>query len=192
MSVIIDERKHFTNGVSVSIDYDINELDLSGARIQVKFDTKIVGGVGSKFTIRHSNSSHQAVGDYTSSLMESSTEGTSHVFIVDLTDEILQHSKFFTVTTNGSLGTDAVHLEVTNVEIRTLEHIQINYDLFALKTYQMVKKGETSETSDTSNGVLLITSGQAKPLTAKMGKVLLESDTGKVFYYDGAEWREHV
>ena len=192
MSVIIDKKKYFTRGLSVSIPYDINQLDLSGARIQVKFDTKIVGGVGSKFTIRHSDSEHKQIGEHVSPIMESSTEGTSHVFIVYITNDILQKSKFLTVLTNGSLGTDKVELEVTNVEIKTLEHVQIDPSLFALKTYQMLKKGETSNTSNNGNKVLLIISEQAKPLVATEGEVLLEHDTGKVFYYDGAEWREFV
>ena len=192
MSVIIDTKKYFTRGLSVSIPYDINQLDLSGARLQVKFDTKIVGGVGSKFNVRHSDSEHKQIGEHVSPIMESSTEGTSHVFIVYITNDILQKSKFLTVTTNGSLGTDKVELEVTNVEIKTLEHVQIDASLFALKTYQMLKKGETSNTSNTGNKVLLINSEQAKPLVATESEVLFESDTGKVFYYDGTEWREFV
>src|SRR5574344_957516 len=158
MSAIIDTKKYFTRGISVSIPYDINQLDLSGARIQVKFDTKIVGGVGSKFVIRHSDSEHKQLGEHVSPIMKSSTEGTSHVFIVYITNDILQKSKFLTILTNGSLGTDKVELEVTNIEIKTLEHVQIDPSLFALKTYQMLKKGETS---NTSNKVLLINSEQA-------------------------------
>src|SRR5574344_515211 len=190
MSIIIDTKKYFTRGVSVSIPYDINQLDLSGARIQVKFDTKIVGGVGSKFVIRHSDSEHKQIGEHISPVMESSKEGTSHVFIVYITDELIKNSKFLTVLTNGSLGTDKVELEVTNVEIKTLAHVQIDASLFALKTYQMLKKAETSNTSNTSGKVLLITSEQAKPLVATDGEVLFESDTGKAFYYNGTEWRE--
>ena len=192
MSAIIDTRKYFTRGVSVSIPYDINQLDLSGSRIQVKFDTKIVGGVGSKFTIRHSDSEHKQIGEHVSTIMESSTEGTSHVFIVYITNDILQKSKFLTVLTNGSLGTDKVELEVTNVEIKTLEHVQIDPSLFALKTYQMLKKGETGNTSNTDSDVIVVSSKQSKPLVATEGEALLESDTGRVFYYDGTEWREFV
>ena len=141
MSVIIDNRIHRTREVSVGIRYDIAQLDLSGNSIQVKFDARIVGGVGSKFTIRHSDDNNKEIGGYTSPVMESSIEGTSHVFTVDLTDELIQKAKSLTVITNGGRGTDKVDLEVTNVEIRTLEHIQVNADLFTLKTYQMVKDG---------------------------------------------------
>src|SRR5574344_2194285 len=116
MSVITDTKKYFTRGVSVGIPYDINKLDLSGAKIQVKFDAKIVGGVGSKFTIRHSDSKYKGIEGYSSSIMESSSEGTSHVFAVDLTDEIIQNSRALTVTSNGSMGMDKVDLEITNIE----------------------------------------------------------------------------
>src|SRR5574344_1963627 len=194
MSIIIDTKKYFTRGVSVSIPYDINQLDLSGARIQVKFDTKIVGGVGSKFVIRHSDSEHKQIGEHVSPIMESSKEGTSHVFIVYITDELIKNSKFLTVLTNGSMGTDKVELEVTNVEIKTLEHVQIDASLFALKTYQTMKEGLAgiSDTNNMDSGVLVINSKQVKPLVTTEGEVLFESDTGKVFYYDGTEWREFV
>ena len=185
MSVIIDNRIHRTRELSVGISYDITQLDLSGARLQMKFDARVAGGVGSKFMMRHSDGNHQAFGDYNSPLMESSIEGTSHVFTVDLTDEIIQKAKNLTVLTNGGNGTDKVDLEVTNVEIRTLEHIQVNDDLFTLKTYQIVKKGLGSE-------VVVVNSKQIKPTIAKAGEVLLEHDTGNVYYYDGTEWREFV
>ena len=145
MSVITDTKKYFTNGVAVSIPYDINQLDLSGGRIQVKFNTKIVGGTGSKFTIRHSDSAYKGIEGSSSSIMESSIEGTSHVFTVDITDEIIQNSKRLTVTSNGGMGTDKVELEITNIEIKTLEHVRFKNNLFALKTYQMVKNGGGSE-----------------------------------------------
>ena len=183
MSAIIDNRVYKTNSVSVSIRYDINQLDLSGARIQVKFDAKIVGGVGSKFTIRHSDSKYKGIEGYSSSIMESSSEGTSHVFTVDLTDEIIKNSRALTVTSNGSMGMDKVDLEVTNVEIKTLEHVRFKNNLFALKTYQMVKNG---------GEVIVVSSEQLKPNISETGQRLLEHDTGKVFYYDGTEWREFV
>ena len=155
MSVIIDSRTHATNAVAVNIDYDITQLDLSGSKIQVKFDTKIVGGVGSKFIIRHSDGNYKSIGEngeYWSPVLESSTEGTSHIFTVDITDELIQNSKFLTVTTNGASGTDKVNLEVTNIEISTLapeepepepeeEHTRINAGLIALKAYQLAKNG---------------------------------------------------
>ena len=141
MSVIVNERSHFTNGVSVSIPYDINQLDLSGARLQVKFDARKIGGVGSKFSIRHSDSAYKGLEGTTSPLMEASTQWTPYVFTVDLTDEIIQNADRITVTSNGSMGTEKVELEVTNIEIRTLEHLKLSDRLFALKTYQMVKNG---------------------------------------------------
>src|SRR5574344_436922 len=183
MSVIIDNRVYRTNSVSINIGYDINKLDLSGAKIQVKFDTKIVGGVGSKFNVRHSDSTYKGLDGYSSPIMESSREGTSHVFTVDITDEILQKSKFLTVTSNGSLGTDKVDVEISNIEIKTLEHVRFKNNLFALKTYQMLKNG---------GEVLMVSSEQLKPNISETGQRLLEHDTGKVFYYDGTEWREFV
>ena len=192
MSVIFDNRSYRTRDVAIGIAYDINQLDLSGARLQVKFDAKIIDGTGSKFMVRHSDGEHKAFGDYSSPVMESSTGGTSHVFIVDLTDEIIQKSKNITVSTNGGFGTDVIDLEVKNIEFRILEHVQIDDSLFALKTYQMVKKGETSDTSRMGSVVVVITSEQSKPTVAKMGEVLFESDTGKVFYYDGTEWSEFI
>ena len=199
MSVIIDERKYFTRGVAVSIPYDINQLNLSRARIQVKFDTKIVGGVGSKFTIRHSDSTYKGLDGYSSPIMESSIEGTSHVFTVDLTDEIIQNSKFLTVTTNGSMGTEKVELEITNIEIST----------FGVKTStstqmiriagrddngkaRAIKVNEEGELKTDSGGVIVISSEQSKPNISKSGKVLFEYDTGNIFFYDGTEWREFV
>src|SRR5574344_1389365 len=144
MSVIINERSHFTNGVSVSIPYDINKLDLSGARIQVKFDARKIGGVGSKFSIRHSDSAYKGLEGTTSPLMEASTQWTTYdVRTVDLTDDIIQNAKSITVTSNGSGGTEQFELEVTNIEIRTLEHVRVNNSVFALRTYQMVKEGLT-------------------------------------------------
>ena len=195
VSVIINERSHLTKGVSVSIRYDINQLDLSGARLQVKFDARKVGGVGSKFNVRHSDSAYKGLEGTTSPLMEASTQWTPYVFTVDLTDEIIQNSRALTVTSNGSGGTEKFELEITNVEISILEHVQIDANLFALKTYQMLKNSETNNTNNTSNTgnkVLLIASEQAKPLVATESEVLFEYDTGKVFYYDGAEWREFV
>ena len=163
MSVIFDNRTYRTGGVSSNIGYDINQLDLSGARLQVKFD-------------------------YSSPVMESSTGGTSHVFTVTITDDILQKSKFLTVSTNGGYGTDVIDLEVKNIEFRILEHVRLNDSLFALKTYQMMKDG----LDGTSSGVLVVSSKQAKPAISEEGEALVESDTGKVFYYDGAEWREFI
>ena len=193
MSVIIDTKKYLTNGVSVSIPYDINQLDLSGARIQVKFDTKIVGGVGSKFSIRHSDSAYKGLEGTTSPIMESSIKGASHIFTVDLTDDIIQNSKRLTVTSNGGAGTDSIELEVTNIEIRVLEHVQVNDSLFALKTYQMVKKGLSNGGNSGGGGeVVVLNSKQTKPAISEIGELLLEEDTGKVFYYDGTEWREFV
>ena len=191
MSFIIDERVYQTGGVSVNIIYDITKLDLSGAKIQVKFDARKIGGVGTKFMVRHANSRYQAIDGAISPVMESSTEWTSHVYTADLSDDIIQNAKAFMVMTNGSMGTDKVELEITNVEIRTLEHIRINDSLFALKTYQMVKNG-LGNTNNVGTGVILLSSEQIKPNTAEVGEVLLEEDTGKVFYYDGTEWREFV
>src|SRR5574344_1919739 len=125
MSVIINERSHFTNGVSVSISYDINQLDLNGARLQVKFDARKIGGVGSKFSIRHSDSAYKGLEGTTSPLMEASTQWTPYVYTVDLTDDIIQNAKSITVTSNGSDGTEKFELEVTNIEIRILEHFRV-------------------------------------------------------------------
>src|SRR5574344_2785337 len=179
MSIIIDKRVYRTNAVSINIGYDINQLDLSGAKIQVKFDTKIVGGEGSKFVIRHSDGQYREIDGSSSQVMESSSKGTSHVFTLTITDDILQKSKFLTVTTNGGIGTDRVDLEITNIEIKTLEHVRVNSNLFALKTYQMVKEGLT-ETSNTDSEVIVINSKQSKPFVATDGEALLESDTGKI------------
>lgn len=211
MKVIIDKKKYFTRGVSVSIPYDINQLDLSGAKIQVKFDAKIVSGVGSKFMVRHSNSSHQGIDGSFSPLMESSTEGTSHVFTTDLTNEIIQNSKFFTVLSNGSMGMDKIELEVTNIEITTLGirmpsgtlmiRIAGRDDNGKARAIRVNENGEIltatneepiKEPIKDNNGVIVVSSTQAKPAISEMGKVLLEHDTGKVFYYDGTEWREFV
>src|SRR5574344_2165327 len=183
MSVIIDNRVYKTNSVSVSIRYDINKLDLSGAKIQVKFYARKIGGVGSKFNVRHSDSAYKGLEGTPMPIMEASTQWTPYVFTVDLTDEIIQNAKLITVTSNGSGGTEKFELEVTNIEIKTLEHVRFKNNLFALKTYQMLKNG---------GEVIVVSSEQLKPNISEAGQRLLEHDTGKVFYYDGTEWREFV
>lgn len=55
-----------------------------------------------------------------------------------------------------------------------------------------IKVNEKGELQTDSKGIVVISSEQTKPRVATEGKALLESDTGKMFYYDGAEWREFV
>lgn len=215
MSVIIIEGVYRTNGVSVSIPYYINQLDLTGEKIEVKFDTKIVGGEGSKFMVRHSDSMHKAIEGISMPIMESSIEGTTHTFTIDMTDDIIQNSKFITVLSNGSMGADKFELEVTNIEITTrgirlpsttlMIRMAGRDDNGKARAIRVNENGEivtapvevpveepVEDTSKDNSGVILVSSTQSKPAISEMGKVLLEYDTGNVFYYDGAEWREFI
>ena len=50
---------------------------------------------------------------------------------------------------------------------------------------------ELAESERTRNSeVVVISSEQTKPIISETGEVLLEYDTGKVFFYEGTEWRE--
>ena len=53
-----------------------------------------------------------------------------------------------------------------------------------------LKVNEDGELRTDNGGVVVVSSEQTKPIISKMGKVLLEYDTGKVYFYDGTEWRE--
>ena len=53
-----------------------------------------------------------------------------------------------------------------------------------------LKVNEEGELQTDNGGVVVVSSEQTKPIISKVGKVLLEHDTGKVFFYDGTEWRE--
>lgn len=54
-----------------------------------------------------------------------------------------------------------------------------------------IKVNEKGELQTDNKGVLVISSEQTKPI-AETGEALLEYDTGKIFFYDGSEWREFV
>ena len=53
-----------------------------------------------------------------------------------------------------------------------------------------LKVNEEGELQTDNGGVVVVSSEQTKPIISKVGKVLLEYDTGKVYFYDGTEWRE--